>query len=127
MERHSILGGIVQLYRRGDGENWHCSTSLKGQQHRHSTKEDSLPLAEEKAEDWYLELRGKLRAGLLPPKGALQPSGAKKPGRSFEEASQIFLVEYQAAVAPERSARWVAEHKGHLKNHLIPCFGKTDV
>ena len=30
-----------------------------------STKEDGLPQAKEFAEDWYLELRGKARAGIL--------------------------------------------------------------
>ena len=60
-DKHAILGGKVHLYRRGTSENWHCSTFLKGRNRRKSTKEDSLSLARQIAEDWYLELRGKAR------------------------------------------------------------------
>jgi hypothetical protein len=35
MARHEILGGKVQLYRRG--EIWHCAASVDGQQFRKST------------------------------------------------------------------------------------------
>lgn len=65
MTRHEILGGLVQVYRRGEGRHWHCSASVDGNQHRVTTKEDDLTLAKEFAEDWYLALRGKARAGLL--------------------------------------------------------------
>lgn len=41
MASHEILGGLVQVYKRG-GKAWHCSTSLKGRQYRASTKEEGL-------------------------------------------------------------------------------------
>lgn len=65
MQRQEILGGRVQLYRRADGESWHCSASVGNKQRRSSTRSDSLALAKQVAEDWYLGLRGKLRAGVL--------------------------------------------------------------
>jgi hypothetical protein len=64
--RHEILGGLVQLYRRDRSRFWQCSASYKGRQFRASTKEHDLPQAQQFAEDWYLEIRGKARAGILP-------------------------------------------------------------
>jgi integrase len=62
---HSILGGKVQLYRRGDGGPWWCFASVEGKQRRATTREENLALARNAAEDWYLELRGKSRAGIF--------------------------------------------------------------
>ncbi len=118
MPTHSILGGKVNLYRREDGgENWFCSTYLNGRNHRKSTKTDSLSHAEEIAEDWFLELRGKSRAGLLD-----GPTGP-----TFNQAADFFEAEYEISTNGERSPRWVGEHKAHLKNHLRPFFGKKPV
>jgi integrase len=114
MPTHSILGGKVKLYRRNDGgESWFCSTYFQGKNRRKSTKTDSLPHAEEIAEGWYLELRGKGRAGLLGPTG-----------KPFNSAADAFMEEYEASTQGERSDRWVTEHAGHIKNHLKPFFGK---
>ncbi len=118
MPTHEILGGKVKLYRRDDGgENWFCSTYFKGKNRRKSTQTDSLPHAEEIAEGWYLELRGKSRAGLL--------DGPNGP--TFNYAADAFEAEYEISTSGERSPRWVAEHKAHLKNHLRPFFGKMGV
>ena len=118
MPTHSILAGKVKLYRRDDGgEHWFCSTYFQGKNRRKSTKTDSLSHAEEIAEDWYLELRGKSRAGLLD-----GPAGP-----TFNQAADIFEDEYEVSTNGERSARWVLEHKAHLKNHLRPFFGKKGV
>ncbi len=118
MPTHSILGGKVKLYRRDDGgEHWFCSTYFQGKNRRKSTKTDSLPHAEEIAEGWYLELRGKSRAGLLD--GPVGPT--------FNQAADVFEAEYEVSTNGERSPRWVAEHKAHLKSHLRPFFGKKGV
>ncbi len=118
MPAHSILGGKVKLYRRDDGgENWFCSAYFQGKNRRKSTKTDSLSHAKEIAEDWFLELRGKSRAGLLD-----RPTGP-----TFNQAADIFEEEYEVSTNGERSPRWVAEHKAHLKNHLRPFFGKMAV
>jgi hypothetical protein len=56
---HQILNGKVQLYRRSDNRIWQCAALIGGKQRRATTKRDSLSLAPEFAEDWYLALRGK--------------------------------------------------------------------
>ena len=61
----TILGGKVRIYRRETGNNWYCSTYMSGMERRKTAKEDSLSRAKEFAEDWYLTLRGKDRAGEL--------------------------------------------------------------
>ena len=57
---HRILGGKIRLYRRGDSGFWWCSATVSGKQRRASTKEENLALAKTLAEDWYLELCGKV-------------------------------------------------------------------
>jgi hypothetical protein len=80
MFRHEILEGLVPIYRREGTPYWHCSTSLKGAHYRTPTKEEDLPQAQRFAKDWYFELRGKSRAGLL-----------KKSEETFAEAAEQFL------------------------------------
>jgi integrase len=107
---HEILGGLVQVYKRG-GRFWHCSASLKGRQYRTTTKEEGLPLAKQFAEDWFLELRGKSRAGLL------------KTEKTFAEAAEQFLKEYGVITEGQRSPKWVDGHGIRLRLHLLPFFG----
>ena len=110
-EHHELMGGKLHVYRREGSDNWQCSTYLAGKNWRVSTKEDSLSRAKDFAEDWYLELRGKSRAGVL------------KVGRTFKEAAKQFLHEYEVITDGERSPDYVKllEHK--LNYHLIPFFG----
>ena len=115
MPSHEVLGGKVQLYRRGNGRFWQCAASVGGKQHRHSTKETSLSLAQQVAEDWYLTLRGKDRAGLL------------KTERSFDEVAKQFLREYEIITEGQRSPRWVEGHGIRLRVHLLPFFGPLGV
>jgi integrase len=68
---------MLQLFRR--------------QERRTSTKEDSLSKAKEIAEDWYLQLRGKLRSGEI------------KIEKTFREASELFLREYDIITQGQRS------------------------
>lgn len=110
------MGGKVQVYRRENSRHWQCSTYLNGRNHRKSTKEDSLAHAKQIAEDWYLELRGKSRAGLL-----------KKSEQSFRQAAQRFLNEYEIITAGERSPLWVKGHEIRLRLHLLPFFGDMGV
>lgn len=111
MQRHEILGGKVQLYRRTATGNWWCSTSVGKQQRRATTKEDSLSLAKQVAEDWYLGLRGKNAAGLL------------KSEKTFKQAADLFLREYGVITEGERSERWTEGHAIRLRVHLLPFFG----
>ena len=116
MVRHEILGGLVKIYRREGTRHWHCSASLKGQRHRTTTKEEGLPEAQQFAEDWYLELRGKSRAGLL-----------KKSEKTFAEAAEQFLKEYETITEGQRSPVWVEGHRARLRLHLLPFFGPLGV
>ena len=115
MQRHEILGGKVQLYRRAAAGNWWCSASVGGQQRRATTKQDSLSLAKQVAEDWYLGLRGKNAAGLL------------KSEKTFEQAADLFLREYEVITEGERSKRWTEGHGIRLRVHLLPFFGELGV
>ncbi len=111
MNRHEILGGKVQLYKRG--ETWHCSASIGGEQHRKSTKQDSLSQAKDVAEDWYMTLRGKNRFGLI-----------KKREKTFKQAADQFLKEYEMITDGRRSVRWAEGYAHRLAKHLLPFFGE---
>lgn len=114
MTGHQVLGGKVNIYRRGSGRFWQCSASVRGKQFRTSTKEESLQLAKEFAEDWYLTLRGKDRAGIL----------KTKRENSFADAAEQFLKEYTVITEGQRSPRWVEGHGIRLRLHLLPFFGE---
>ena len=115
METHQILNGKVQLYRRGDSRIWQCAASVGGKQRRATTKRDSLSLATEFAEDWYLELRGKDKVGILLSE------------KSFTQASAQFLREYELITEGERSQKWTDGHEIRLRVHLLPFFGELGV
>jgi hypothetical protein len=112
---HRILGGKIQLCRRGDSGYWWCAASLDGKQRGASTKEENLALAKSLAEDWYLELRGKSRAGLL------------KSEKTFQQAADQFTKEYGIIIEGQRSERWVDGHKIRLRLHLVPFFGELGI
>lgn len=115
MIKHSILGDKVHVYKRDNSKYWQCSTYLQGKNRRTSTKEDSLQHAKQFAEDWYLELRGKSRAGLL------------KDEKTFRVAAEQFLKEYEVITEGQRSPRWVEGHAIRLRVHLNPFFGDLPI
>ncbi len=114
MTVHHLMDGKLQVYRRGD--IWHCAASLNHRQYRKSTKEDSLARAKEIAEDWYLELRGKSRAGLL-----------KSNEKTFQQAADQFLKEYGIITEGQRSPRWIEGYGHRLRLHLLPFLGSLGV
>lgn len=116
--RHEILGGKVQLYKRPDARYWQCSTSIGGKQHRSSTKKEELSQAEDAAEDWYLELRGKFKRGEL---GMLVAVNAEK---TFQDAAEQFLREFPIITEGQRNEIYVRGHERRLRNYLIPFMGK---
>ena len=111
-EKHTILGGKVHVYRRPNSPKWQCSTFLNGKNHRISTKEVSLSLAKEFAEDWYLTLRGKLSRGEL------------KNERTFAQAADQFLKEFEADTMGQRNPKTLKNHQNHVRLHLNPFFGR---
>lgn len=111
MAKHTILGGKVHLYQRENSKCWQCSTYLAGRNRRVSTKETSLAKAKDFAEDWYLELQGKRRAGEITNE------------KTFRDAAKKYLEEYEVLTQGERSPIYVAGNKRRLNNYLIPFFG----
>jgi integrase len=110
-ESHTILGGKVHIYRRPNSSYWQCATYLGRRNRRRSTKEESLSKAKEVAEDWYLQLRGKLRNGEI------------KTERTFREASEQFLREYDIITEGQRSQVYVNGMHWRTRVHLVPFFG----
>ena len=108
---HQIFGGKVQVFRRPNSRFWQCSASVGGKQRRGSTKQESLAQAKDVAEDWYLGLKGKAQAGEL------------KSGRTFRQAANRFIDEFEVITRGERSPIYVENHKRRIENHLIPFFG----
>ena len=113
--RHEILGGKVHLYRRG--RVWHCSASVGGTQHRETTKKEELAQAEDAAEDWYLELRGKFKRGEL---GKLVEADAEK---TFGEAAEEFIREFPLLTEGQRSTTYIDGVVRRLRGHIIPFLG----
>jgi integrase len=109
--RHTLLDGKVQLYMRANSPHWQCSCTVAGRQKRTTTKEESLARAKDVARDWYLGLMGKYRAGEM------------KAGKTFNEAAERFMDEFEVITLGQRSPIYVKGHKDRLKNHLIPFFG----
>jgi len=111
MATHTIFGGKVHLYKRPNSRFWQCSTYLAGRNRRESTKQESLQLAKEFAEDWYLTLRDKSRQGELLSE------------KTFKQAADQFEREYEIITEGQRSPRWVEGYKARLRIHLVPFFG----
>lgn len=109
--KHSILGGKVHVYRRENSSVWQCSAYISGKNRRKSTKEESLGRAKEVAEDWYFDLLDKKRSGVILSE------------RSFRDAAQKFMQEYEVLTNGERNARWVKDHYRRITMHLLPYFG----
>lgn len=112
MAKHSLMGGKLHVYKRENSDCWQCSTYLAGRNRRVSTKEESLSLAKDFAEDWYLELHGKHKRGEI------------KTEKTFAKAAEQFLREYEIITEGQRNARYVEGHQTRLRLHLLPFFGK---
>ena len=111
-EQHTILGGKVHVYKRPNSSSWQCSSYLAGRNRRVTTKEESLSKAKEFAEDWYLQLRGKLRTGEL------------KTEKTFREASEQYLREYDILTQGQRSQAYLRGQHFRANGHLVPFFGR---
>ncbi|MDP2621368.1 MAG: site-specific integrase [Hyphomicrobiales bacterium] len=108
---HTLMGGRLHVYRRENSRFWQCSTYLAGKNRRTSTKEESLSLAKEIAEDWFLTLKGKARSGEI------------NDEKTFREAADQFVREYGIITQGERNPQYVAGNERRLNLHLLPFFG----
>lgn len=88
---------------------------MRGLHRRQATASQPEALAKQVAENWYLEPRGKDRAGLL------------KSEKTFKEAAEQFLMEYEIITEGHRSPRWVEGHDIRIRPHLSPIFGDLGV
>src|SRR3974390_524542 len=110
-----LAGGKLHLYKRENSNVWQCATYLAGRNHRKTTKHKDLDRAKEIAEEWYLSLRLKHRAGEL------------EGGPTFAQAADKFLPEYETLTQGERNPRYVKQHGDRLRLHLLPFFGPKPV
>ena len=108
---HDLMDGKLHVYKRPNSRFWQCSAYGAGKNRRVSTHEEILAQAKVFAEDWYLELRGKLRSGGL------------KAEKTFKEVAAQFEREYEVITEGQRSPRYIEGHKRRLKIHLVPFFG----
>jgi integrase len=111
MANHELMGGKLHVYKRENGSHWQCSTYLGGRNHRVSTKEEGLAQAKDFAEDWYLELKGKHKRGEI------------RAGKTFKQAADQFLREYDIITEGHRNRQYVEGHHRRLLIHLLPFFG----
>lgn len=110
-ENHSLMGGKLHVYRRPNSRKWQCSTFLGGKNWRETTRHESLKHAIDFAEDWYLRMKVKEQAG------------EARGGKTFQQAADKFLEEYEVLTEGERSPRYVVLVKEKLRVHLLPFFG----
>ena len=111
-EHHTLMGGRLHVYKRENSHFWQCSTYLGGKNRRTSTKEESLAHAKDFAEDWYLELKGKHKRGEI------------NDEKTFKEAADQFIREYEIITEGQRNKRYVDGHHARLNLHLLPFFGE---
>ncbi len=114
-EQYDIMGGKVHVYKRPNSNLWQCSSYLGRRNRRTSTKEESLAKAKEFAEDWYLELRGKLRSGEI------------KTEKTYREASEQYLREYAIITEGQRNKDYVRCQRSRSATHLVPFFGQMSL
>ncbi len=150
MEKHSILDDKVHVYKRPGSRFWQCSTYIRGTNHRVSTKEENLNLAIDFAREWYMAVyveakkmargdrlntlvkrfRGEDDTGIEPspshmpaPYHSARRPPTKRAGRTFAEAAEKFIGEYELSVAGQRNERYAKSHESRINLHLNPFFG----
>lgn len=112
MASHEMFDGRLQVYRRGGGKFWQCAARVGGKRFRATTKEERLDLAKQVAEEWYLDLRGKLRHGEIIPDE-----------RTFGRAAEEYLREVKVLTVGTRSPKYVELMELRMNRHVLPFFG----
>ena len=103
----------LPIYKRDNSRYWQCAARVGGLRHRSTTKEESLERAKDIAEDWYLELRGKMRRGEI-----------VRAEKTFAQAADEYLREARVLAATVRSPKYIEFMELRLKRHVLPFFGK---
>ena len=111
IEHHKLMGGRLHIKKRKNSPYWQCETFLAGENRRISSREDSLALAKDFAEDWYLGLRGKLKNGEL------------KKEKTFRHAADQFEREFPIITQGQRSPKYIARKSELIRLHLNPFLG----
>lgn len=126
-EKHTIIVGEVNLFKREESSYWQCSTFFKNKNFRKSTKEENYALAKEVAEDWFLDLMAKYRNVKASSLEEESPgSGSKKRSsgeKTFQEAAIQFEREYEIITRGHRSPKYVEANKNKIRLYLMPFFG----
>lgn len=112
MTSHEMFDGRVQVYKRGEGRFWQCAARVGGQRFRATTNEERLDRAKDVAEEWYLDLRGKLRNGKIEPDE-----------RNFKSAAADYLRDMRVLTIGVRSPRYVQLMELRMNRHILPYFG----
>lgn len=114
MTTHTMFDGRLQVYRRADGKTWQCAARVGGERFRESTRETELARAKDVAEEWYLDLRGRLRNGQI-----------TKREKTFGEAAEDYMRHARVLAATVRSPAYVLNMELRMKAHILPFFGKV--
>jgi integrase len=106
-----MFDGRLQIYRRSDQGPWHAAARVGKKRFRQSLREESLERAKDIAEEWYLGLRGKLRAGQIVPDE-----------RTFGQAAEAYLKEARVLAATTRSPTYISNLELRMRAHVLPYF-----
>lgn len=116
MNTHEMFDGRLQLYKRSGSRVWQCAASVGKQRFRQSTKEEDLSRAKDVAEEWYLELRGKLRAGEI-----------VKKEKTFADAAELYVRDVKVLAVGVRSPLYLKYLEMRLRKHVLPFFGSMEL
>lgn len=141
-DSHVLMDGKLHVYKRPNSSYWQCSTYLGGRNHRVSTKESNLAIAQDFAREWYMAryvAERQRRRAAMPLDGTVQlPTVGTDPavedrrrrtpaGPTFRDAAKAFIAEFTIATEGERNPLYVADKGRHIDNHLLPFFGDRAV
>lgn len=110
-----MFDGKLQVYRRTATGPWHSAARLGGHRFRRTTGESALDRAKDVAEEWYLDLRGKLRSGALG--DPLRPRE-----KTFGQAAEAYLAEARVLATDVRSPRYIDGVEQRLNARILPFF-----
>lgn len=114
MTTHTMFDGRLQVYRRGDGKVWQCAARVGGERFRSSTHETELARAKDVAEEWYLDLRGRLRNGQI-----------VKREKTFGQAAEDYMRHARVLAATVRSPAYIKNMELRMNASILPFFGNV--